>query len=557
MKYINVQQGSQEWLDLRANHFTASEAPAMMGASKYTSRDELLKQKATGQTKEVTLQMQALFDRGHAAEEAARPLVEAMIGEELYPATAVGDHNLLASYDGITVDDFIVFEHKLWNEKLAVQVRNNDLEPHYYWQLEQQLLISGAEKAIFVTSNGTQEQFESMEYLPVPERQQALIKGWEQFAIDLGNFHQEQQPEVIQPVGKELMELPALSIQLVGEVKNSNLPAFKSQALSFIQSINTDLQTDQDFADAEQTVKFCTKAEKELDIVKKQALAQTADIDELFRTVDHLKEEMRSKRLELNKLVKARKDAIKLEVIADAQSKLNEHITQLNLRLPVSIPAVVADFQGAIKGRSAIKKIREAVNDTLAQAKIEATGYREKIETNLTFFEDTARDYDFLFADIQDVLVMEYDHMKLVVESRINEHKAAEEKRLEAERERIRLEEERKAKEALQKKADAEFARRMEEELAVPEVAEDHSLICGSEFPSDEPLAALPEAKTTKAVDFNDSELKAAVASRDDREALEYFFGDEELHELQYSDDEAEYELEVIVRRVRIKQKAA
>ena len=48
MKVHNVQQGSPEWHALRANYFTASEAPAMMGASKYQTRDDLLAMKKTG-----------------------------------------------------------------------------------------------------------------------------------------------------------------------------------------------------------------------------------------------------------------------------------------------------------------------------------------------------------------------------------------------------------------------------------------------------------------------------------------------------------------------------
>ena len=41
-------QGSAEWHALRARHFTASEASAMLGVSKYQTRDELLHQKHTG-----------------------------------------------------------------------------------------------------------------------------------------------------------------------------------------------------------------------------------------------------------------------------------------------------------------------------------------------------------------------------------------------------------------------------------------------------------------------------------------------------------------------------
>ena len=48
MKELNLIQGSPEWLAARTKYFTASEANAMMGESKYQSRSALLKQKATG-----------------------------------------------------------------------------------------------------------------------------------------------------------------------------------------------------------------------------------------------------------------------------------------------------------------------------------------------------------------------------------------------------------------------------------------------------------------------------------------------------------------------------
>ncbi|WP_257263953.1 hypothetical protein [Endozoicomonas sp. ONNA2] len=48
MEILDIQQGAPEWLALRQNHFTASEAPAMMGDSPFLSRDQLLHQKKTG-----------------------------------------------------------------------------------------------------------------------------------------------------------------------------------------------------------------------------------------------------------------------------------------------------------------------------------------------------------------------------------------------------------------------------------------------------------------------------------------------------------------------------
>ena len=44
-----VKQGSPEWLALRANYDTASEAPAMMGApGAHETREELLRMKVSG-----------------------------------------------------------------------------------------------------------------------------------------------------------------------------------------------------------------------------------------------------------------------------------------------------------------------------------------------------------------------------------------------------------------------------------------------------------------------------------------------------------------------------
>jgi len=102
MKIHNVAQGSAEWHALRGQHFTASEAPAMMGASKYQTRTDLLTLKKTGIAPDVTPSQQFIFDKGHATEAAARPLVEVMIGEELYPVVGTSG-NLLASMDGATM----------------------------------------------------------------------------------------------------------------------------------------------------------------------------------------------------------------------------------------------------------------------------------------------------------------------------------------------------------------------------------------------------------------------------------------------------------------------
>lgn len=85
MKTHQLTQGSPEWLAYRANHFNASDAPAMLGISQYESRTELLHRLATGIAPEVDAATQRRFDDGHRFEALARPIAESIIGEELYP----------------------------------------------------------------------------------------------------------------------------------------------------------------------------------------------------------------------------------------------------------------------------------------------------------------------------------------------------------------------------------------------------------------------------------------------------------------------------------------
>ena len=122
----NAPQGSAAWHAARAKHFCASEAAAALGLSKYTSRDELLRQKATGLTEEVSPAKQRLFDAGHQAEALARPIAEGIAGTEFFPVVATREVEgmpMLASFDGIDLLDEVIWEHKLLNDSLVQQVQ--------------------------------------------------------------------------------------------------------------------------------------------------------------------------------------------------------------------------------------------------------------------------------------------------------------------------------------------------------------------------------------------------------------------------------------------------
>jgi hypothetical protein len=160
MKIVNLIQGSDQWHNFRKEHYPASEAAAMMSKSKFSPKSvEDLALVRNGLLEiEITDYQERIFENGHSTEAAARPILEKLIDDEFSPITAFIDipelaKGLSASFDGITFAGDTLFEHKVWNEELANSIQNGNLDEHYIWQLEQQLLVSSAERVIFVTSD--------------------------------------------------------------------------------------------------------------------------------------------------------------------------------------------------------------------------------------------------------------------------------------------------------------------------------------------------------------------------------------------------------------------
>lgn len=450
MRTHNLLQGSPQWLQYRQGHFNASDAAAMLGVSPYKTRSQLMHELHTGIVPDVDPHTQARFDAGHAAEEAARALAESEIGEDLYPVVGslvVDGLPLSASFDGLTMDGNIVWEHKLMNVDLAESLSMGIIPDQYAPQLEQQLLVSGADKALFMATSGCKTAMECVWYTSIPGIRSQIIAGWKQFADDLASY----EPPVSEPapVGRTPDTLPALHIEVTGMVTASNLAEFKAHALAVFCGINRDLVTDAQFADAEKTVKWCSDIEQRLAAAKQHALSQTASIDALFRTISDISDEARAVRLELDKLVKARKDAIRAEIVADGRNALNDYINALSVRIGHQIPLIPVDFAGSIKSKRTLDSMRDAVSTELARAKIEANAVADKITINLRTLNERP-ELAFLFSDTATLALKEPEFVAMAVKSRIAEHQAKEAARIEAERTRIATEERAKAEAAIE-----------------------------------------------------------------------------------------------------------
>jgi putative phage-type endonuclease len=489
MQQINLPQGSPEWLAHRAKHFNASDAPVMMGCHPTRKRNELLRELKTGIAAEVSSFVQErVFNPGHEVEALARPLAEEIIGEELYPVTGtleVDGLPLSASFDGLTMAEDTGFEHKQHSFEIAQAIEQTGEPPIYHcWQMEHQLLVSGANRVIFVGSNGTKDKWADCWYESKPERRAALLAGWAQFQKDLAEYVV---PPVapVEPIGRAPETLPSLHITVRGEVSESNLAEFKDRALNAIKSVNRKLVSAQDLADSAKARKWCADIELRVAAAKQNALGQTASIDLMFRTLDEISAAARDVRLDLEKQEKARTQQFNLDVVNQGREKFAAFIRALEETMPgARMPNIDADFAGSIKGLSSMVSKQNAVDSELSRVKILANEVANRIQVNLRLVAEMPG-MAFLFPDLAQIAVKANDDFAAVVSSRIAAHEKAEADRVARDRARIAEEERIKAEKKLRDEQEQADRVRLAAEVAATAIEDERQRVAKAQTESE------------------------------------------------------------------------
>lgn len=469
---INHEQGSAAWHQHRREHFNASDAPAMLGCSPYKTRQALLHEVATGIVDaEIDAATARRFADGHRIEALARPLAEQIIGEELAPLV-LADGKYSASFDGLTFEGDTAWECKTLNAALRDAIPNrldgipesgHQLPEHYRAQLEQQAMVSGCERILFTAASLDGDEISEGRhcwYTPDPDMRQRLVTGWAQFEQDVAAYNPAAERPA-QAVAAPMESLPAVVVQVQGALTVAgNLPAFGQALRAFIERIPARPATDQQFADAEAACKALRKAEDALTQAEDSALAQISDVELMRRTVADLKDLARSTRLATEKLVKAEKDARRTEKVMAARRAFDKHVAACQLDIKgVRLNVPMPDFGAAIKGLSSLASIDDKLTDALISSQAEVNTLASRIINNLQTL-DSVPQYAHLFADRQELAYKDAETLELLMQKRVD----AEAARIEAERQRIRDEEERKAREAAERAAEAERARIRAEE---------------------------------------------------------------------------------------------
>ena len=459
---IALTQGSPEWLQHRASCLNASDLAAAMGVSKYTTRAELIKRLATGITPEVDAATQARFDKGHAAEAAAAPLAEEAIGEGLYPMVLAAEvpgltRRLSASFDGLTLIQEKSWENKLPNAALVASLQAGVIPAEYHPQMEQGLMLSGAEKCLFTAGDGN--TFAAQWYKSDPDLRAKIIPTWKQVEADvLAYVPTESAPAV---VAAPVEALPAPFITVTGQLALAdNFATFETRLRDFLDNqLIRKPQTDEDFVNLDAQIKEMKAGREALKRAKAQMLAQIEPVDRATKTADMLDKLLQQNCKMAEDRLTEEKDRRKGEIVTSGTARLQDHVAALNTRLGKPyMPPQTADFAGVIKGLKSLASMEEKVNTLLATAKIKASEIADRIDANLKYLRDNAGDYKALFADAHVIVLKAPEDMQALVTARISEHKAEIERQAELAREKIRAEEQARADREARAKLAAEAA---------------------------------------------------------------------------------------------------
>jgi len=231
----------------------------------------------------------------------------------------------------------------------------------------------------------------------------------------------------------EKFEKQQLVIKVTGQVVSSNLAEFEKQALAVLSSINTKLETDDDFAEAEQSIKDCQLVENRIFQARQDALNNTADIAALIATTERLEAKYREMRLLLTRNVKTEKERRKTDIVTNAKNVLQG----LVLRSPVkhNFQIDMKSIQDAIKGKRFIAKMQEAVDEV-----IEAETLRlAEMENNFNFNIDkiVAAEHEFpgLFPDKNTIALGVPETVTALISGRVADYRLKQEEKARRERE--------------------------------------------------------------------------------------------------------------------------
>lgn len=153
VELIEIEQGSPQWLALRKTKVTATDAPIVLGVSRWKNKIQLYHEKLSD---DQPASPNAAMQRGLDLEPIARDLFNLRRKLNMEPVVMVRDW-LMASLDGWDSSIGCVLEIKCAGSVDHESALKGKVPDHYYPQLQLQMYVSGAQQAYYDSFDGIDE----------------------------------------------------------------------------------------------------------------------------------------------------------------------------------------------------------------------------------------------------------------------------------------------------------------------------------------------------------------------------------------------------------------
>lgn len=151
MKFLQVEQDTDDWLNLRRTKIGASDAPVIMNCG-YKKPSQLMQDKLMGKESYVTSAMQ----RGKELEPLARDLISKKHNTTYRPVVvqSMTVDWQMASLDGFDDKSGYFIEIKCPNAEKYAQIARGEVPIEYFWQIQHQLCVTDQRQASLFAFDG-------------------------------------------------------------------------------------------------------------------------------------------------------------------------------------------------------------------------------------------------------------------------------------------------------------------------------------------------------------------------------------------------------------------
>jgi putative phage-type endonuclease len=437
---LELEQGSESWLQHRLTHDNASELAIAMNISPYASRNDLIRARKSGNGLEYSQFVKdVIFPNGHRVEALIRALVEKRLDEDFIPKVfAYGSQS--ASLDGLNIFGTFSLEIKQFNKALWESVSNGILPDYHKPQVQQGLMCSGAEVCFFAVGNEDATDFVYIDVLPDPEFIANIPKLWEKFHEAEADFVDVETVRFIEEGESRENLLPVVTFQGGGIALTSNIKNWFAIRETKYEAITKKTITAENAGDFKAIADEFENGEGLIDEVLKRITTEATPVIDLIAELKSIKKYLAAGRIYCNKTVTDFRREIRQKACDDALVEFNAYVDELGAKLAdydISLVFNLPDFMGKCSRTKNHDSLSSAIGAEMDRAKIEADNlYAELLEKAAWFneykFTEDFKDLGFLFDSLQSIIYKPKEDFELLVKSKISEYFAEEKAKADA-----------------------------------------------------------------------------------------------------------------------------